>query len=33
VFKRDGEFLEALVSVGEGPGEAVRPSSMATAGG
>ena len=33
VFKRDGEFLEALVSGGEGPGEAVRPSSLATASG
>lgn len=33
VFKRDGEFAEALVSAGEGPGEAVRPSSLATAGG
>ena len=33
VFKRDGEFLEALVPAGEGPGEAVRPSSLATASG
>lgn len=33
VFKRDGEFLEALVSDGEGPGEAVRPSSLTTASG